>query len=319
MASIEKPTFFLVTGHPRSGTTLITEVLSRHPDVYIPPETHFFTNPAVHRFLVEDALRQDLVTNIHAYMDRNQRLKQEIERSGDGLSDFVAFLRAEMPTSAADVFFALQRWFAQRHRCSFIGEKTPDHIEIATYLAKIDPGLRVVDIVRDPRDVALSHRHVPWGETNASFMALRWQRAMRRAERASRTLGERFLQMRYEDFVTEPETATRRLCAHLSLQFDPCMLSQSASKTYDATVEPWKAQASQSISGGRIGRWRDALSARDVRRIEALLHRDLVTLNYDVSFAQPHRPAQLVHAAQAAFETAVIAARRRLGSRRQRA
>lgn len=313
----ESPSFFMITGHPRSGTTLITEVLSRHAQVYIPQETHFFDNPASKRELGNYSLRRDWRLGVCKYLDLNERLKEEIIEIG-GIDDFLNFLSTRQPQDAHEVFFALLSWIAEKKMVQYVGEKTPAHIRCAAAVGAAAPSLRVINIVRDPRDVAVSLKNVSWGHESAVFWSFRWQRFQRRARAAQRQLGDRFLQVRYEDFVADALSWTRRMCDFLNLPFHKAQLEVGAARTYDVATEPWKAQASQAVSQSRIGRWRDHLDPRDVRRIEAALGEELVALGYELSGAQAERLPRLRDTVLAAAETGRVALERQWQRMRER-
>jgi hypothetical protein len=282
MAPPLRPDAFLVTGHPRSGTTLLAEILGRHDDVHVLPETHFFDETRTRRLLA-DVARRDLDRTLDALIAANDSLARIVAAAGG-----VAALRAhcrehEIPTDV-DLFFAVLDWLKTRHGVRLVGEKTPNHILAAERLAAAHPTLKVIDVVRDPRGVALSWRHVGWGENDAAFVALRWRRAVATARRVGAALGPRFLPLRYEDLVATPRETLARVCAFLDIAPSATMLADdAAASTYDARREPWKVQASRPITGASVDRWRRELAPGDVRAVEMIAGAHLHHLGYPPS------------------------------------
>lgn len=292
---------FLVTGHPRSGTTLLAEILGRHDDVHVLPETHFFDETRTRRLLA-DVARRDLDRTLAALIAGNDSLARIVERAG-GVAALRAHCRDHEIATAADLFFAILDWLKTRHGVRLIGEKTPNHILAAERLAAAHPTLKVIDVVRDPRGVALSWRHVGWGENDAAFVALRWRRAVRTARRVGAALGPRFLPLRYEDLVATPRETLARVCGFLDIVPSASMLAENAdASTYDARREPWKAQASRPISGAAVDRWRRELAPGDVRAVEMIAGADLRQLGYPPSCDD-------VGGARRAFERTVFSTR----------
>jgi hypothetical protein len=286
----------MITGFPRSGTTLLAETLARHPDVHIPNETHFFFypsarllfgRPAAFRWLRPAALRRDLAGSLAAFVREHDHVADILDRHG-GRDAFIARVRRDGAGSMYDVFEQLLAWLGERTGRRVVGEKTPGQEKITAALGERLPELRVLHIVRDPRDVAVSQRNVPWGHAGASFTAVRWRRSQRRAERTRRRLGERFLLVRYEDFVRRPTAELRRICDFVGVTFSEELLRDSTHATFDLAVEPWKRQSSETISQSRIGRWRDVLAEPELDVVEGLLGRQLDALGYERS--RPPRP-----------------------------
>jgi hypothetical protein len=284
MAPPLRPDAFLITGHPRSGTTLLAEILGRHDEIEVLPETHFFDETRTRR-LLGDVARGDLDRTLDALVTGNASLRRIVESAG-GVAALRAHCRDHEIATAADLFFAVLDWLKVRKGVRLLGEKTPDHILAAERLARVHPTLKLIDVVRDPRGVALSWRHVGWGEHDAAFVALRWRRAVATAQRVGATLGPRFLQLRYEDLVADPQETLARTCAFLGVAPLATMLDDTATaSTYDVRREPWKAQASRSVSGANVDRWRRQLPPADVRAVEIVAGAALDRLGYPLTLS----------------------------------
>ena len=84
---------------------------------------------------------------------------------------------------------------------------------------------RFVHLLRDGRDVALSRlaRGMGEGKQMAEIAEL-WRRRIERARRQAKRLRGRYLELRYEDLVADPEPSLRRVCELIELDYDPAML-----------------------------------------------------------------------------------------------
>jgi len=307
--------YVLVTGHPRSGTTLVAEVLARHPDVYMLPETHFFEHIFSRKReksgLYHRALRRDFRKTIRNYLAFNTRLRERAEELAPiaELEEFLASRPYQRPT---DLFFHILAWFRRRSGRDIVVEKTPAHYTVLPYLVRHGYDFKAINIVRDPRDVVISYRSIPWGDDSEYFVAFRWKWAYFLAKRGEQAVRSAFLQVRYEDMVGSPQWTAKRLTSFLGIPFDKTILQPSNEhRTFDVAREPWKAQSSTEISPDKLARWRRDLDPATVRRIEHLLRPELDRLGYECLFPPPKGWQQLAQHVTATGAMVPVVLRRR--------
>jgi LPS sulfotransferase NodH len=242
-----------VVGMPRSGTTLLSSLLDAHPDLVIAPETHYFTRcwtgtPIEGWAEVERMLaRLDQQPGVHdmALSDEEWTTIRERLRT------------LEVPTHG-DILRALLDTYAARSDAPAWGEKTPDHLQFVPEMAEQFPEAAFVAIVRDPRDVVLSLRDLPWSHKTLPEQAWTWRRYAARTQQYHETLGDRFFHLRYEDLITEPEGTLRDVCAFLNVSFRASMLRLDAKEEqpFDADREPWKQKSGRQIDASNREKWR---------------------------------------------------------------
>jgi hypothetical protein len=138
-------------------------------------------------------------------------------------------------------------------------EKTPRHLEVPELIVETWPHARIVRIVRDPRDAAVSLTKVPFGTpsllTNLSVLA-RMNEAAADFYRESGVA----LTVRYEDLVATPEPELRRICDFIDVDYEPDMLEDRSSATgVAAEHEWWKGDAIGPLDRSRSGRWTDEM------------------------------------------------------------
>ena len=168
---------------------------------------------------------------------------------------------AARPPSLAALLESLTAQRATRDGAPRWVEKTPRHLEVPELIVETWPGARIVRIVRDPRDAAVSLTRVPFGTpsllTNLSVLA-RMNEAAADFYRESRQA----LTVRYEDLVAEPEQELRRVCDFVGEDYEPGMLEDRSGATGVAAAhEWWKGDAT-----GPIDRSRSAAGPRRCRR-----------------------------------------------------
>ena len=110
------------------------------------------------------------------------------------------------------------------------GDKTPLYMQHLDLLDRLFPDARFVHPIRDGRDAALSFLAVPpglmtegWGHPrDAAGFACQWAIEVRAARRLGARVGaDRYLEVRYEELVADPDTVLRAVCAFAELEFLP--------------------------------------------------------------------------------------------------
>ncbi len=259
MRSTSQPVF--VVGGPRSGTTLLSAMLAAHSAFDCGPETHCLSRwsrlARSERARILDAA--DWPRRATAFVTSLSLGKQPIHPMFGLTVEEVRSWLAARPPSMAALLESLTEQRATRDGAPRWVEKTPRHLEVPELIAETWPGARIVRIVRDPRDAAISLTRVPFGTpsllTNLSLLA-RMNEAAAEFYRES----PQAMTVRYEDLVSEPEQELRRICDHVGEAYEPGMLDDRSGATGVAAAhEWWKGDATGPIDRSRSGRWAEEM------------------------------------------------------------
>ena len=233
--------FVFVVGCPRSGTTLLQRMLDANPALAVANDTHFIARAvqAVLPELTQGGAGAITPGQHHALIDwargyhRFARLQ---------LPDAAVARAAQAETFPAFVT-AIYRELAALHGKSLGGEKTPDYVRSLPLLHRLFPEAKVLHIVRDGRDVALSAlewarpgkgpgRFTLWREQPLAVCALwwRWQVGSGRNAAASLPPGV-LLELRYESLVRDARGELERVARFLGIGHVDAMLDFHAGKT----------------------------------------------------------------------------------------
>jgi hypothetical protein len=267
------PVVFIV-GCPRSGTTLLRNIVSAHPAITITPEAHwiapFFKEER--GLTAEGMITPQFVDQLleHPKFALFRLPAEEVRAlAGNGQSQsYASFI-----SSVFDLY-------GQKQGKALVGNKTPDAARRMHVLHALWPKARFVHLIRDGRDVALSLMNWPrvaqkrpgtfstWKDDPVSTAAMWWELNVRCGREAARILDPTmYYELRYESLILTPEQECRALCAFLDLPFHRAMLRHQDAKP-DIGPEVTTQRYWQPITTG-MRDWRSEMTAEQVARFEA--------------------------------------------------
>jgi hypothetical protein len=246
---VGEPVFFL-TGRAKSGTSWLMRILDSHPEVLCRGEGLFFGRDYV-REKGEERARPRRGSLYGAIAD-SEYIRTWVERSAwtdrENIEQYLAGI-----TGLATEYF-LKRALAESGK-KIVGDKTPfTGLQFVEEVATIRPDARLIHIIRDGRDVAISSVHHVWNnakqeggihdlsaedlhrredyradpqaflDSGRSIFAPRmlagtarnWAEMVNRAAHdGPKLLGDNYLETRYERLIETPEEEARRIFGFL--------------------------------------------------------------------------------------------------------
>ncbi len=218
-----------VTGLPRSGTTLVEQIIAAHSGARAGGEMRYALQEAVAQF---------------GPATRMTSLKELSEGKLRGWAEaYQRFLRRDTGPSPG-----------------VVTDKAIQNHLIFGLIARALPDARIIVVHRDPRDLALSiyknhfqqgtHRYAnDLGDIAGTIKAFRANVAFWKER-----LGKRIHEIRYDDLVADPEPQARALVAAAGLEWEEACLEFHKSKSEIKTLS--LAQVRQPIHAGRREAWR---------------------------------------------------------------
>jgi hypothetical protein len=274
-----------VVGMPRSGTKVLRDLLRGHPRIRIPPsETNLLPIWAAnwHRF-------GDLSdrTQFARFYRRAIRAPYFLlmEKHTSGPIPEEVWYRGCRGFGPGDVFEALLRHDVGAAPESDVvwGDKSPMYTEHIDLLGRLYPQARFIHIVRDGRDCCLS-AHNAWKQ-NMVRCAQKWARGVTKARSEGRRIPERYLEVRYEDLLANPEMELRRCCSFLDVEYDPSMVHLRFSTEFRGA-----AKEARAIVSTNVRKFEHLLDERTRRRIEETAGATLRAFGYDTDHGDRDRP-----------------------------
>lgn len=281
---------FLV-GEGRSGTTLLSSILNRHPDLCVTPETHFFrlvaAYPGGNRGFAHDwpSSLQTIIEQMDPTPDWNPSAK--------GLLQTLNSNAPEQFPGLKTLFLALGGQIADQRNKPLWLEKTPPHIDQLPLIRSLFPNAPVIHLVRDGRDVAASLARMHWTHGTEISYLLRWQEKVT-ISRLEVESNPHSIAIRYEDLASDPEQCIKRVCEFLGLDYSPKLLIPDGSEENLIEVgQSHKEQVKQPISTDNIARWRSTYSDEDHRVATVLAGSELTAWGYSLASTLPTSPIEV--------------------------
>jgi hypothetical protein len=171
-----------------------------------------------------------------------------------------------------------------------VGEKSPGYVRHLPTLHELWPDARIVHLIRDGRDVALSvlewkkrestaGRFPTWEEDPITTAALWWEWHVRLGREAGAVLSpDRYHELHYESLVADSERECARLCTFLGVTYDEAMLRFHEGRTRPNPGRSAKAAWLPVTRGLRS--WQEQMATAEVERFEAVAGPLLDELGY---------------------------------------
>lgn len=197
-----------IVGVPRSGTTLLRLMFDSHPDLCIPPETHFLL----------ELLRQN-PNNIHDFIQLLEKTPTfpDFDIESDDLMQFISSSENIYRFDLSKTIEKFYEFYSIRNNKKRFGDKTPAYLLAMPGIQLLFRGrARFIHIIRDGRDVFLSLRDKWFGPGDDLVGAAQyWRSRIEQARYDSLSLHpDSYIEVKYEDLVRQPENVLRN-CANL--------------------------------------------------------------------------------------------------------
>ncbi|MCF8030501.1 MAG: sulfotransferase [Desulfohalobiaceae bacterium] len=253
---------FFIVGVGRSGTSLLMAMLNAHPQITLPPETHF--------------LRRYANVKAPGSLDEAKRIldkDQYIQRLGLDLDAVFEVLDSgKRPLSWVNCYRLLLGTYRARTGKSVIGDKDPKAIEYLPFLHSLFPGASILHLIRDPRDVFLSRLRAEWSRGRSRLSHLLAYRAQFRQGRSHglSLFGSSYKEIQYEQLLAHPQGVLQEVTAFLGVEYRSEMLhfKEAASSIISPDEASWKQNITGPLLPNNVGKWRKELTSREVSSIE---------------------------------------------------
>jgi tetratricopeptide (TPR) repeat protein len=233
-AASDDETPIFIVGMPRSGTTLVEQIVSSHPDVYAMGEL-----PRL----------QKIVSIFLGAREGKIRYPRDVrDISADAFlslaEDYLSHLRRTAPET-----------------CRRITDKLPFNYLNLGLIAVMFPKATIIHCRRDPMDTCLSCYFQNfnkvgnlWFTNDLEDLGRYYRNYDKLMAHWRRVLPLPIFDVQYEDLISDQETVSRRIIAHAGLEWDDSCLDFHKNKRAVTTASVW--QVRQPVYKTSMHRWK---------------------------------------------------------------
>lgn len=232
--------YAIIAGMPRSGTTLMAQILDANRNIAVAEETAEF-NKIYNDYLIfePDGLRGNIWR-----LDE----KEQGKLTADYLNKLQLAVPSQLSKNTQDV--------------RVLVDKNPLHMAYLDLIGKFLPNSKVILMIRDPRDVVLSCFFQRFSPNKATYNFLDLDDAvqfyislMRLYLEVRKKFNLDILEVRYEDLVVDVEKQTRRISRFLAVPWEQSMIDFSSHAVSKEIKTPSYRQVSKPIYQTSAGHW----------------------------------------------------------------
>ena len=288
-----------VVGNSRSGTTMMGRVLGRAKEFFTLGELHFYGMLFDHKSDKGIKLSQQKSEELYANLICLEREGFFTNLRNSAKYEQEARFRVEegQLNSFEEVYTSFLLSEAQKHNKSIPCEQTPKNLFFLNDIFKLPYEIKVVNMVRDPRDILSSQKRkwkrrslgakgIPlreairaWFNYHPITISLIWQSAIREYRKYENDSSD-LLSVKFEDFLSKPSSELERICSFLGIDYDIELLSVPQVGSSDE-----RDSNKVGIKSNRISSWQfnGVLSKTEIYICERLCLEEMKHMGYTPS------------------------------------
>ncbi len=296
-----KQKMIFVVGNSRSGTTMMGRILGGNPEVFTFGELHFFEQlwsgqSSTVQLLPEQA--NNLASRLLATQREGYYRPHHISEFKAEASYILATLESNKEYTPPQIFSAFLIYETKRSQKIIPCDHTPRNLFYLPEILDNFSCARVINMVRDPRDVMLSQKRrwkrrflgsgVPlrntirvWSNYHPITISMLWNSGIKAGDRFSEH--PRIMRVRFEDMVAAPLVTLYEICDFLQIKPFPEMLNVPHLGSSHDDDQVRKYGIRQAVAG----RWRHGgLSNSELLICETISGQYMVKHGYELTNLQ---------------------------------
>lgn len=281
------PPFFIVSSG-RSGTTLLSSILNSSNHVAILPESDFIARAFPFYNEKSSFTKKDYFEIIKIFQKTSLMNGWKIDPNR-----LIEAFNMQRPKSFAELNLAIYEAYLAGigKKDSQWGIKMPNLIFSLDRIFAVFPDAKILNLVRDGRDVALSYQRIHenghgFGPNNIFECALYWIVGLRRIIKQKNSS---ILEIKYEDLLLEADETLRAICGFLGIEntnkFDTRHFSDKDLAFIPADHRKTiHEKVNEGLDKGNINKYKKNMKKRQIFIFELLAAPYLKRYNYKLEY-----------------------------------
>ncbi|MEM7571986.1 MAG: sulfotransferase [Bacteroidota bacterium] len=257
---------FFILGVPRSGTTLLAELLNGHSALFVPERSHL-GRLFMARKMTLNHLQRSGAYDFGASWDEIDRLRLlgglPARKGNESILEQICSLLEQAANSEGKKYW---------------GDKAPPFLDRMEEINLLFPGARFIHLIRDPRANAVSLRERQSMEIE---LAMHWwvDLNVKGVQNGVHLGDSQYLRVRFEDLLVEPQLVLQRICGFLRVPYEHQMVSSLAHSKYTNRKGGY---VEKELNHDKINSWRKKVNPKIIARLERQAPRFISALGYDL-------------------------------------
>lgn len=256
-------------------------ILNNHPEIAIPYESGFIS-----KYYENLKNYGDLQVKKNVEKLLNDILNEENLKLWDYKFSKEHLLSKILKPDFSSILTVIYEEYCRYNKKNRWGDKS-DTLLYMDIINKLFPECQFIHIIRDGRDVALSVMKQKWGPSNIVDAAQWWRDNLCLGRSMGAMLCDnRYLEIRYEDLISNIEMIVKNLCKYLNVKFSPLMLEYY--KNIGQSVPAERLNIHYNLNkppdSSRIFAWKKEMNKSDVEIFEKYSGNLLHDLGYETDF-----------------------------------
>lgn len=275
-------------GTQRSGSNLLRVMLNQLPELYAPHPPHVIQvfAPMVNYYgdLEAEQNFKKLIDHVCTLIELNP-VSWQIDQLNRGL----IFSRCRRNT-LLEIFIQINEVVCAAKNKTAWCCKSLETVYYIEHFQQEHFHPFVIYLYRDGRDVAASFKKVMIGEKHIYHLAKKWKQEQEIALRYLSSLSvEKYISLRYEDFIQNPEHYLLQICEKTGLRYDKAAMQYYSSDESQRTAQSGKmwANVTKPVASNNTRKFLTELTTFEVELFEFIAGDELVKLGYGLTVSNP--------------------------------
>ena len=267
-----------IVGSSSSGTTMMGRILGKHEDIFTFQELHFFgtlwTNNSNQKLTKKNQI--DLLSRLLCIQE-NGLFNQKATSKFNTRSELL--IKEGAVKNSLEVYKLFLETITSENIAKIACEQTPQNLYYIQEILQFFPEAKVINLVRDQRDVLLSQKNkwkrryfgsssIPFKEAVRSYfnyhpitISKLWNSSINNARKFEKN--ERVLSLKFENLLENPEKQIQDLCYFLGLEFSEEMLKVPNIGSSTSVDE----KRTLGLDNNKMGKWKSGGISKTERYI----------------------------------------------------
>ena len=284
---------FFILGNPRSGTSMFRLMLNAHSQITVPPESGF-------ALWFAKQYQNSNNYNENTYKDYVEELfgAKKFETWNLNKEKVLKLLMERKPLFYSELVKLVYKAYAnkQNKKSTIFGDKNNYYIEQVEDLVKVFPETKLVFIIRDGRDVAVSYKQLNEGNISSLYkpklnkcikeIAKEWTKNADTLRKFVKEQKVPTLFVRYEDLLSSPQKTISRVLDFLGVEYEPQILEFYKHNDEPKDFLQWKGKTASKLDEKNHGKYKKFLTDAEIKEFEIIAKGTLEFFDYNLYSSQ---------------------------------